>query len=219
MTPEFLEQCIERALAGQSACTADALAMEGMSGDKTRHLYNNLLAYRKPDGSRLRYLEVGCWLGSSTVAALLGNDVCATVIDNWSEFGGPRDSFRQNMEHYFGVAPPHIQVIEDDCFATAVPLAHAPYDVYLYDGNHSAEAHESALTHFCGAMADTCLVIVDDWNCETVRRGTAAGLAALRAQGVRVEHRIDVYNPTAEHNRREFWNGVCLLLLRKPAPA
>lgn len=79
----------------RSKLPAAVLEMEGMSGDKTRHLYSNLCCL-----PGVRHLEVGCWKGSSLVAALYGNGGSveqSVAIDDFSEFGGPKEEFLENV--------------------------------------------------------------------------------------------------------------------------
>jgi hypothetical protein len=71
-----------------SKLTDDILSMEGMTGKKTRHFYNNLL-----NTEDARYLEIGCWKGSSVCSAMYGNKAKIVCIDNWSEFEGPKTEF------------------------------------------------------------------------------------------------------------------------------
>lgn len=66
--------------------------VEGMSGQRYRDLINVLIG----SVANARYLEVGSWAGSTATAALFGNTVNAVCIDNWSQFGGPRDAFVAN---------------------------------------------------------------------------------------------------------------------------
>ena len=60
--------------------------MPGMSGRKYRYLINNLVSSIKD----ARYLEIGCWAGSTACSALYGNEVKAVCIDNWSQFTDPK---------------------------------------------------------------------------------------------------------------------------------
>lgn len=76
-----------------SKITSEIIQLEGFSGTKTRHFYNNLLV----DGAR--YLEIGTWKGSSVCSAMYGNKATVVCIDNWSEFGGPKDEFLVNFEN------------------------------------------------------------------------------------------------------------------------
>jgi hypothetical protein len=206
MDRDFINACADRAVNNVSKCTKSILDLDGMSGNMTRHFYNNLLSLKKEDGSPLRYLEIGCWKGSSTLSALHGNNVLSTVIDNWSEFSGPRDEFHNNIAPYSNV-----QVIEENCFHPDIraQLKHGPYDIYLYDGAHSALCHERGITHFWDALATTCIIIVDDWDFEEVREGTYRGFEKLNAQ---IAYKLEI---TLPRGRLGFWNGCGVFLIHK----
>lgn len=196
----WVEACIARARNGQSNCSRHALNIDGMSGQMTRHLYNNVCAF--PGG--VNYLEVGCWKGSSTVSALCQNSAKATVIDNWSEFSGPREEFLRNVQGL------DFQMIEADAFSvTTDRLAHKPYNVYLYDGHHGVDSHAKAITHFWDALADECVILVDDWNWPEVKQGTREGFKNAPPHTV-VEYTID--GPTGAEG---FWNGCGIFIVKK----
>ena len=91
-----------------SKITDEIINMEGMTGTKTRHFYNNLL-----NMDDARYLEIGTWKGSSVCSAMCGNRATVTCIDNWSEFGGPKSDFLINFEKYKGEN--NANFIEDNC--------------------------------------------------------------------------------------------------------
>jgi len=89
--------------------TNEIINIDGMSGTKTRHFYNNLL-----NTEDVRYLEIGTWKGSSVCSAMCGNKATVVCIDNWSEFGGPKAEFLINFEKFKGEN--NATFIENDCF-------------------------------------------------------------------------------------------------------
>ncbi len=206
MDREFIDKCVAKAKSNDSKCTRHILEIDGMSGNMTRHLYNNLLSLQKEDGTLVKYLEIGCWKGSSTLSALHDNQVLTTVIDNWSEFSGPRDEFLANIAPYSNV-----QMIEENSFHPDIltVLQYAPYDIYLYDGCHEVESHEKAITHFWDCLADTCIILIDDWNWEKVRVGTQRGFEKVNAK---ILYQTEVRNPEGRHG---FWNGCGIFLVQK----
>lgn len=207
MNQEFIDTCVEKAERHESKCTPNILSLDGMSGNMTRHMYNNILSLQKPDNTPVNYLEIGCWKGSSTLSALHGNDIQATVIDNWSEFAGPKAEFHKNIAPYLK----NVQIIEQDAFHPDIiaQLNHAPYDIYLYDGGHRVEDHEKAITHLWSALAHTCIIMVDDWNWAKVQEGTYKGLELVNAN---VVYKLEVTNPGGRHG---FWNGCGIFLIEK----
>ena len=52
--------------------------VQGMTGEKTRHFYNNICTL-----DNCRYLEIGVFKGSSSCSALYNNDITAVFIDNF----------------------------------------------------------------------------------------------------------------------------------------
>jgi len=75
----LIETAFENAENCNSKITDDIIQMEGMSGTKTRHFYNNLL-----NTEDARYLEIGTWKGSSVCSAMCNNQAKVVCIDNWS---------------------------------------------------------------------------------------------------------------------------------------
>jgi len=198
---EHVKKAAGDAQDGISKCTPDVLALDGMSGAMTRHFYNNLL-----NMEGVRYLEVGTWKGSSTCSAMVGNNADVTCIDNWSEFGGPKEDFLNNIEKFQGVN--RLEVIEKNAFET--DLSGCKFNVYLYDGHHSAESQEKALTHFIDAMDDVFIFVVDDWDWQDSKTGT---YTAIKELGLIVEYEMGHSVPGGAHG---WWNGSGVFVLRKP---
>ncbi|MEM8647349.1 MAG: hypothetical protein AAGF86_13525, partial [Pseudomonadota bacterium] len=82
-----LRHCFETANTDSSALPDWIIAMDGMTGTRFRSFLNLLVTATKA----ANYLEIGSWKGSSACAAMAGNTAKITCIENWSEFGGPRD--------------------------------------------------------------------------------------------------------------------------------
>ena len=114
-----IKEAFGKALNSESEIDPDVLTMVGMSGGKYRHFINNLIR-GLPNPS---YLEVGCWTGSTLCSAISRNRVRATGIDNWSEFGGPKDKFLANVNQL--VPEAHVTFVECD-FASWTSRALAP---------------------------------------------------------------------------------------------
>ena len=83
------------------------------------------------------FVNVGVWHGFSLLAAMAGNgDKVCVGVDNFSEFGGPRDEF---LQRFLGSRSPrhrfHNQDYED-FFAAGLER---PLGAYFYDGDHQYE--------------------------------------------------------------------------------
>jgi len=193
-----------------SRITKEIIEMDGMSGTKTRHFYNNLL--NTPDA---RYLEIGTWKGSSVCSAMCNNRAKVTCIDNWSELGGPKTEFLANFEKFKGEN--HATFIEDDCFNVDVSTL-PKFNIYMYDGNHTNESHYKALLHYYNCLDDIFIFIVDDWNWEDVRDGTLNSIQKLNLT-VLYEKEIrltwDNSHTPFDEAGKNWWNGIYVAILQK----
>jgi hypothetical protein len=206
---------MREAKAQRSKLTPDILALPGMSGKLTRHLYNNLLAM--PDA---RYLEIGTWKGSSVCSAMCGNQAAVVCVDNWALFDGPKDEFMSNFHRARGSN--HASFVEGDCFEDAtireIRKRVGSFNIYLYDGCHKRESHTKALTRLIGLMDSTFIFVVDDWNWSYVRQGT---YDAIKALGLRIVHRNEIILTRNDQHTElnlaaaTWWNGICVFVLAK----
>jgi hypothetical protein len=206
----LIDSAFENAERQVSKITNDIVGMEGMSGTKTRHFYNNLLSTE--DG---RYLEIGTWKGSSVCSAMCGNKATVLCIDNWSEFGGPKDDFLKNFEKFKGKND--ATFIESDCFQVDVSQL-SKFNIFMFDGNHTSDSHYKALTHYYNCLDDIFIFLVDDWNWETVRKGTQISIQDLNLT-ILYEKEIrltwdDSHTPQPEA-KDTWWNGIYVAILQK----
>ena len=193
-----------------SKITNDIISMEGMSGTKTRHFYNNLLNMEDA-----RYLEIGTWKGSSVCSGMCGNKAKVICIDNWSEFGGPKSDFLVNFKNFKGEND--ATFIENDCYKVDVSIL-PKFNIYMYDGNHTNESHYKALLHYYNCLDDVFIFIVDDWNWKDVRDGTVKSIQKLNLK-VLYEKEIRLtwdnsVTPEPELSKN-WWNGIYAAILQK----
>ena len=205
---EHLKKAIIQADSNMSNISDAIKQIDGMSGMKTRHFLNNLL---NMPGGDVRYLEIGSWKGSSLCAAMYMNSANIVCIDNWSEFGGPRDEFLNNMETFRGQNT--VRYIEQDSWTVDVSTLPS-FNMYMYDGEHSQEGHTKALTHYYPCLDDTFIFVVDDWNWEKVRTGT---FDAIKALGLKIDCRFDILPSKDGYSeyRDGWWNGMGAFVLSK----
>ncbi|AGE58007.1 hypothetical protein PBCVNW6652_442R [Paramecium bursaria Chlorella virus NW665.2] len=208
----------------------DILKLEGMSGFKTRAFYNNISS-----AWGVQYLEVGSWKGSSACSAMFGNSMDITTIDNWSQFNGPQEDFQNNVNKFCGEN--RVTTINKDSFEVSMDELPYKYNVYLYDGDHSTEAHEKALTHYIDAMDDTFIFMIDDWMFEGVRKGTYDAIEKLNLKIEYYEERRKMLSfeddngpggsrqwwvtdddgslRIVQSEPQEYWNGIGVFVLTK----
>lgn len=205
---EHVKNSLIKADNNDSKCTADILKLQGMSGNKIRHLYNNIASM-----DECRYLEIGVWKGSSTCSAMCNNKIKITSIDNWSEFKGPKDEFFENASKFKGEND--FDFIEKDCFKIDVDML-PKYNVFIYDGEHSELNQERALVYFKDCLDDTFIYMCDDWNWSKVRNGTRNG---IKNGGYEVLFEKEIYHNMkdgiSDHDKLGYWNGFYIAVLRK----
>jgi hypothetical protein len=194
-----------------SKITDDIIALDGMSGIKTRHFYNNLL-----NTDDARYLEIGTWKGSSVCSAMCNNKANVVCIDNWSEFEGPKNEFLYNFEKFKGNN--NALFIENDCFQVDVSTL-PKFNIYMYDGNHTNESHYNALAHYYSCLDDVFIYIVDDWNWIDVRDGTLRAITNLKLK-VLYEKEIkttnnDMHPEWGSLEQKAWHNGIYVAILQK----
>lgn len=204
---QHVDWCCEKSEMYESKLCAPLLSMEGMTGMKTRHFYNNICSL-----PGTRYLEIGTHAGSSICSAIYHNNnsiKLAMCVDNWSEFGGPKETFAKNLDTYKGETP--VMFLESDCWA--IDTQSLPkFNIYMYDAGHTVEDHEKALTHFVNCMDTIFIYIVDDWNWDQVRNGTYFG---IEKAGLHIAYVRHFSSPCNGH--ADWWNGMAVFILQKPS--
>lgn len=204
---QLIENSFQKAENNISNILPEIINLEGFSGTKTRHFYNNLL-----NTNDARYLEIGTWKGSSVCSAMCNNKAIILCIDNWSELGGPKTEFLSNFEKFKGEN--EASFIENDCFRVDVSCL-PKFNIYMYDGNHSSESHYNALLHYYKCLDDEFIFIVDDWNWKEVRENTLKGIESLNLKILyQKEIRLSLDDSTT-HEHTTWWNGIYVAILKK----
>jgi hypothetical protein len=198
-----VKNSISNAFSNISNLSNDILSMEGMSGNKTRHLYNNIC--NLPHST---YLEVGTWKGSSFISAMYNNyDTYGYCVDNWCEFGGPKDDFYNNIKRF--LTNKDIKVIDKDCWAITSDDLQKKINIFMYDGAHDYESQKKAITYYHQFFSKFVIIMVDDWTCDwvDVKRGTMDGIKEMNMI-VHYSYEIPLINTTSHHQGGDtFWNG------------
>jgi Methyltransferase domain len=208
---ERMRRCFELADSGISDLSDTARAIEGMSGQKYRSFVNNYV--RATDDAK--YLEIGCWKGSTTVAVLAGNKVDVVCIDDWSQFGDSKDQFIQNVRRFLSTDN-GLQLFERD-FRDVEYGRIGKFNIVMLDGPHALIDHVEAVVLTHSAMTDPVLLIVDDWNWRDVRVGTFLGLKQARLEihiAVEVRTSFDNTQPAKRGQVSDWHNGYLIALLR-----
>ena len=191
----------------------ELLELQGFTGIKTRHFYNNICSRENTN-----YLEIGCWYGSSSVSAIYKNKIKALFIDNWCQFNGNVGVFTGNIKK-FNHNLSKCSLIESDCWKVDIESLKSigPFNIYLYDGEHTYLDQYKALEYYLPVLSDTFIFIVDDWNWDAVQNGTNKAIEDLKLQ-IKFKHEIfveDTDNMPNHSGKLTWWTGICIFLLSK----
>ena len=192
---------VKNSITKKSRLTNDVLELHGMSTPNIRHLLNNIVSM-----PGARYLEVGLWKGATFVSALYENSPDYVMgVDDWSEWSGPE--FMENCRKYVDT---DFYLFSGDAF-DAIP--EEGINIYLYDAGHTEEDQYKALEYYYKFLADEFIYMVDDWNLDEARAGTARVIKDL-GLSVLYEKRFGE-EPYCERVPREWWLGFYISVLRK----
>ena len=154
----------------------------------------------------ITYAEVGTWKGSTFLSATYHNrNIRALTCDNWSEFGGPKDEF---MTNYTASSswPGNAEAWQtcshgliDQDFRSVNMRGIAPIDIYFYDGPHSRKDQCDGILAAWDALAENCILLVDDWNWRKPRAGT---WDALKAKGADIRMHSEIFTSA---RRKQSW--------------
>lgn len=186
--------------------------MSGMSGLQTRHLYNNL-----GNLTGATYLEIGTYTGSTLISALYNNQIQAFGVDNFSEFGGPKEQCLHNLNTFvFGQS---WTLIETDFYKLTHDIMNSykvpPIDIFMYDGFHTKECQYDGIVKMAQYFSKHCIIIVDDWNNEeTVVKPTYKALQDIHAT-IHFE-KTCVCSEREGDGKQTFWNGFGLFVISVP---
>ena len=195
----------------QSKLSDEILEMNGLSGTFTRHFYNNICSFHG-----CSYLEIGPCAGSSLCSSMYDNEISGVAIDNWSEFGGPRDIFLENHKKYRGRSD--ITLIDQDSFTVDASQL-GRFNVFLYDGGHGWLNHYKAINHYYNNLEKCAIVIIDDWNWDGVQIGTKKAIEELDIPIIYDREIIlaerDLKDMPRHHGRHTWWNGIYVFIIDK----
>ena len=199
--------------------------MPGMSGKKYRYLINNLIS----SITDARYLEIGCWAGSTACSALYGNQVKALCIDNWSEFTdsrtinpalnvkNPKKEFEINTKKVISEKI-NFKFIESD-FRKINYNEVGKFNIYVFDGPHEMKDHYDGIAIAQPSLDDVFILIIDDWNIPKVRQGT---LNAISDLSIKIISKIEimtkqdnVVSKLLQYQFSDWHNGYLIAVCQK----
>jgi len=205
MIKEFINLCIDKCDSKTTKLNNKALEFCGMSSFKVRNFLNCLL--EMPNS---KYLEIGVWKGSTFYSALYKNNpFYAVAIDDWSGFN--RDTSWLEFKTNLLDLEANYEIYNVSCFKMDKKLFKSKFNIYFYDGDHSALSQEQALTYYQEVLEDEFIYICDDWNCPEVQAGTKSGL--LKA-GFKISNEW-VLPAKFNGDLDNWWNGLYVILAHR----
>jgi hypothetical protein len=155
-----------------------------------------------PEGQA--FVNIGVWNGFTFLAGIIGNSqqACAGV-DNFSEFGGPRQAFLQRFQRYR--SPSH-DFFDMDYRQYFDKVHSRPIGVYIYDGEHSYANQAQGLSVAERFFARDCLILVDDTNTQAARQATLDFVAQSPCP-----YKILLDCGTRNNCHPTFWDGLMVL--------
>jgi predicted O-methyltransferase YrrM len=182
----LMQTAFRDALAGAGPMNPEVYDVGGFCGRKFRLFLNNLVG---GCNGTARYLEVGVFRGATLCAALSGNAVAATAIDDWS-WDTQNDVAREcyaNLARFKSSRTP-VTLIEKDFRRVPSGLI-GSFNIYFYDGAHEEQDQYDGAVWAYPALDDHAILLVDDWNWPSVRAGT---LRALRDLDAVIEYSVEL---------------------------
>jgi hypothetical protein len=215
------QKAVEDALLHQSNFVEEGYDVPGLSSNKVRHLLNNLC--KSLDGESVVYADLGCYVGSTLWAAMMGNDVKAYAIDNfsqeniaparddipWEPIDDPIATFQENGKKYMGTNA--VLFKDQDIFTINELNAKYPPEVIFYDADHDPQATYQNLTQFYQFATDPFTLVVDDCNFDGVM---AAVDKLCKDRNFAVLYKKVLRSQEIEDSMG-WWNGVAVMVIGK----
>jgi hypothetical protein len=198
---EHVKNAFAATEAGTSKLDEVVLKMVGITGRKTRMLYNNLGNTAEPTV----LVDVGAGTGSSTAAFLNNNEnVSACVVDDWS-LNGCRSDFNGNVK---SANVTNLAVNPENVDVTELPKT----NIMLYDSFHENGATERLIKKLSVAFADVCVLIVDDFNWSAIEQQTRDAISQITHD---VIYEKIVKTDYDAEGASSYWNGIGVFVLLK----
>lgn len=150
------------------------------------------------------YVNVGVWNGYTLLAGMVGNSGRKSIgVDNFSQFGGPRDEFLKRFEQHRGPLDEFHDLDYEEYFANH---HRTPIGFYFYDGEHSYENQLKGLQVAEPFFSPGCRILIDDTNIPAARDA----MEDFRAASAR-RYEVLLDKPTSRNLHPALWNGVIVL--------
>jgi len=149
------------------------------------------------------FVNVGLWHGFTFIAGLYRNEQKKCIgIDNFSQFGGPKDQFLQIFNTH---KSPRHDFHEMDYQEYFRQRHKGPIGFYIYDGNHGYEHQLKGLQVAEPFFSENCFILIDDTNIEEVHRATEDFIKTSAHH-----YRLILDQKTFCNAHPTYWNGIMI---------
>jgi len=206
---KFVIDSIDKAARHESNYTSNSVS--GLSSDKIKHLLNNICS---KDNSI--YLELGCYAGSSFIAALQNNNCKGYAVDNFLDNVSPyRDDIEWDSvnakEIFLTNQPQNSKLIEKNILNLTFDDIDSKANIIFYDADHDARNQFDNLNNCLKFFEDRFVLIVDDANFSGVVDSVDEWVTQSRLKKV-FERKILT---SIIEDADSWWNGIYILILDK----
>lgn len=147
------------------------------------------------------YVNIGVWNGFTFLSGLINNPQKKCFgVDNFSEFGGPREEFMTRFNRYKSDMH-HFHEMDYGRYFSEIHRG--PIGFYIYDGEHSYHNQLRGLQVAEPFFADGCTILIDDTNIPDVHRATVDFMAQSKHK-----YRVIVDQKTFHNAHPTYWNGL-----------
>ncbi len=149
------------------------------------------------------FVNVGVWNGFTFLSGLAHNpEVRCIGVDNFSEFGGPREAFLERFNKMKSPKHSFYDMDYEEYFAT---IHKEKIGFYIYDGGHKYEDQLKGLQVAEPFFSDNCIILVDDTNWDDPREATYDFIKQSKH-----EYKVLLDKKTARNGHLTYHNGIII---------
>lgn len=165
-------------------------------------IINNLVSHMDSEDC---YLNVGVWNGYTLFSGMIHNNSKYCIgVDNFSEFGGPKNSFM----NYFNSIKSPFHMFHDENYSDYLEDTHGRRKIgcYFYDGNHDYKHQLLGLELAEPLFSKNAVILVDDINLKDAENATLDFISNSKNQ-----YEIIFQQKTANNMHPTYWNGLMII--------
>tara|TARA_Y100000590_G_scaffold444035_1_gene574275 strand:- start:32 stop:772 length:741 start_codon:yes stop_codon:yes gene_type:complete len=183
---------------------AALLKIDSMSTYALGHLINQIC---KNLSSNQLYLNIGCWKGFSLISGMISTSCKVIGVDDFSQFGGPKDEFFKNFNKYRKKNIHEFYEQDYKVFFRNFEKLNKKIDFYFYDGEHSYKNQFENLEIADNFLNEGAIIMIDDINFSEVENGSK-DFVKKHSSKYKIIKEIKTFN---NHCHPSFWNGVMFI--------